>query len=460
MELAGRYDGNLVALLSAHQSLGAPQPVKLFGSAELKKKYLPLCAAGSISAFALTETNAGSDPANMSTTAELAPDGESYILKGEKLWCTNGTIADLLVVMARDLKTRKISAFVVETAWEGVTVEHRCRFQRLRALANGVIRFKNVRVPRENLIGQEGRRLKIALKTLNTGRLTIPAACTGVAKVCLDISRRWATERVQWGAPIGKHEAIAHKLADMAATVFALDAVTQLASRMADMKNRDIRLEAAAAKELASVMCWQIADNAMQICGGRGYETERSLAQRGDKPVSIQRLMRDARINRIFEGSSEIMHLFAARQAVDKHLQTAGLLIDPKKKLGEKLAAFPRIALFYAKWYLGQHLGWGHWPRYADFGPFATHMRFLDRRSRKLARQVFHGMVVHGAKLERKQAFLFHLVDIGLELFAVAASISKACTMVAPSDPRSAEAIELADLFCRNARRRIDVLFR
>jgi alkylation response protein AidB-like acyl-CoA dehydrogenase len=458
MKLVGSVDGNLAALLSAHQSIGVPQPLKVFGSKKLKKKYLPRCARGEISAFALTEPDVGSDPARLGTTAVRTPEGD-YVINGTKLWCTNGTIADLLVVMARDPETAKISAFVVETDWPGVEVVTRCRFMGLKALANAVIDFTNVRVPAENLIGEEGRGLKIALTTLNDGRLMIPNGAVGSAKLCLEICRTWASEREQWGKPIGKHEAITHMIADMAATGFAMEAISDLATAMADTGRHDIRLEAAACKEWNSLKGWQIIDDTMQIRGGRGYETEESLANRGEEPIGVERMMRDFRINRIFEGSSEIMHLFMAREAVDKHLQVAGDLVDPRKTFGQKLAAFLKTIPFYATWYPSRWLGWGRWPRYAEFGPLATHMRFVNRKARKLAREIFHGMTVYQARMQNKQGFLFRTVDIANELFAMAASVSRAQAMQAAGDPDGRRAAELADLFCRGSRRTVESLF-
>jgi alkylation response protein AidB-like acyl-CoA dehydrogenase len=459
MQMVGSYDGNVAALLSAHQSIGLPQPLKLFGTPDQKKKYLPRCASGAISAFALTEPHVGSDPASLSTTAELR--GDFYVLNGEKLWCTNGTLAELLVVMARDPATKKISCFIVETASAGVKIEHRCRFMGLRALANGVVSFRDVQVPRENLIGEEGKGLKIALITLNTGRLTLPATTAGLAKLCLKICRGWSGERKQWGVPIWKHEAIAHKIAEMASTAFAMDSVSRLASAMADRGGYDIRLEAAAAKEWNTVRAWEIVDETLQIRGGRGYERESSLEGRGEFPVPVERLMRDARINLIFEGSSEIMHLFMAREAVDKHLQVAGAIIDPKKGTGEKLSALPAILGYYAKWYPPLWLrGLSSSSRFSDWGKLAPHLRFVERSCRKLARQSFHGMAIYQAKMERKQGFLFRCVDVVMELFAMAATISHARRLLDERDPQAERARELADLFCRGSRRRVERLFR
>jgi alkylation response protein AidB-like acyl-CoA dehydrogenase len=459
MTLLGSVDANLTALLSAHQSIGVPQPLRLFGSEELKAKYLPRIARGAVTGFALTEANVGSDPARLATTAELSADGTHYLLNGEKLWCTNGTIAELLVVMARDPRTDAISAFVVETSWAGVEVTHRCRFMGLRALANAALRFTDVRIPVENLIGKEGRGLKIALTTLNTGRLSLPAAVVGGAKVALELARKWAAARVQWGQEIGKHEAIAHKLSELAATTYAMESLSDLVQSLADRPGYDIRLEAAAAKEWNTVRAWRLLDEVMQIRGGRGYETARSLEARGEAPVAVERWMRDCRINIIFEGSSEIMHLFMAREAVDKHLQVAGGLIDPKVPAGKKLALLPRVAAFYGSWYPGLWLRGLVAPRFGEFGELAGHLRFVDRASRRLARAIFRGMVVFGAKAERKQAFLFRLVDIANELLAMAASVSRAEALRRAGRPEAAACTRMADHFCRRSRRTVAALF-
>lgn len=456
---------SLGALLSAHQSIGVPEPLKLAGTPEQKKKFLPRCAAGAISAFLLTEPDVGSDPARLASTATPIDDGQAYELDGVKLWTTNGVVAELLVIMARVPKSEGrrggISAFVVEADSPGITVERRNKFMGLRGIENGVTRLHRVRVPRENLIGSEGDGLKIALTTLNAGRLSIPASATGSSKWALKIAREWSGERVQWGKPLAEHEAVARKLSFIAATVYALDAVLELSAQMADEGRNDIRIEAALAKLWSSEMACVIADEVMQIRGGRGYETAESLAARGERAVPVEQALRDLRINRIFEGSSEIMRLLIAREAVDAHLAAAGDLAKPDTGLRQKAAAAVGASGFYAKWLPQLVFGEGQRPRaYHEFGPLATHLRFIERSSRKLARNTFYGMARWQAKLEQRQGFLGRVVDIGAELFAMSAACVHAESQRAADPVVGQQAYELAEAFCAQATLRVEALFR
>ena len=453
-------------MLSAHQSIGVPQPVVLFGTEEQKQRYLPRCARGEISAFLLTEPDVGSDPARLTTTAVPSADGSEYVLNGVKLWATNGVIADLLVVMARvpkgDGHRGGITAFVVEAAAAGITVERRNAFMGLRGLENSVTRFHDVQVPAAGRVGAEGQGLKIALTTLNTGRLALPASCAATGKLALKIAREWSRERVQWGRPIGEHEAVAKQISFIAATTYAMEAVLELSSQLADDKRNDIRIEAALAKLYCSEMASKIADELVQVRGGRGYETASSLAARGERGVPAEQLLRDMRINRIFEGSSEIMRLFIAREAVDAHLSAAGELIDPQLPPARRARAAARAGGFYARWLPTLVTGEGQRPgAYGEFGPLATHLRYVERASRKLARVTFYGMARWQGRLEQKQGFLGRIVDIGAELFAMSAACVRAQLDATDTSGtgRAAVASELADLFCAQARMRAEELF-
>ncbi|MGW4096473.1 acyl-CoA dehydrogenase family protein [Mycobacterium sp. NPDC004974] len=455
LTLVGSVHPALGALLSAHQSIGVPQPVSMFGTAEQKRTWLPRCTR-EISAFLLTEPDVGSDPARLHATA--TPDGDDYLLNGVKLWTTNGVIADLLVVMAQvppsDGHRGGITAFVVEADTPGIVVTNRNAFMGLRGIENGLTKLTDVRVPAANRIGREGEGLKIALTTLNVGRLSLPAVCTGSAKWSLKIAREWSKERVQWGRPVGEHDAVAGKVAFIAATAYGIESMVELAGELADAGRTDIRIEAALAKLYGSEMAWLIADELVQIRGGRGFETAESLAARGERGVPVEQVLRDMRINRIFEGSTEIMHLMLAREAVDAHLSVAGDIIDPEADLRHKAKAAAQAGRFYARWLPTLVTGKGQLPTsFTEFGPLAEHLRYVERASRKLARSTFYAMSRWQGRLEHKQRFLGRIVDIGAELFAMTA----ACVRARSGAPDSA--VDLADAFCRQSRARAERLF-
>lgn len=467
--LLASYCGNLAALVSAHQSIGVPQPLILFGTEEQKKRFLPRVAGGEISAFALTENGVGSDPARMQTRAEPTPDGSAFILNGEKLWCTNGIKAGAIVVMAKTppkvvngREREQVTAFLLDMDTPGVEIVQRCHFMGLHALYNAVVRFHNVRIPRENILLAEGKGLRVALTTLNTGRLTLPAACTGMSKRCLAISRRWAAERVQWGAPIGQHAAIADKIARMAAVTFAMESMTLYTARLVDRdKHADVRLEAAMCKLWASERSWECVDATMQIRGGRGYETAQSLAARGEEPVPVERFFRDSRINTIFEGSSEIMRLFIAREALDPHLKIGGPMMNTQLPPSQRVQAFLKASTFYARWYGALHAPVGKESGWND--RLVPSMRWAHRATRRLARSLFHAMAMHGPALERQQVLLGRFVDIGTELFAMATTASRAQALAELRRGKGEEGelspVALAEYFCRLARERIEGLF-
>ncbi|MFG2085046.1 MULTISPECIES: acyl-CoA dehydrogenase family protein [unclassified Spirillospora] len=473
--VVGSVSPALGALLSAHQSIGVPQPVKLFGTPEQIDEWLPRCAK-QVSAFLLTEPDVGSDPARLRATA--VPDGDDYVLNGVKLWTTNGVIADLVVVMARVPKAEGrrggISAFVVDMSTPGITVENRNAFMGLRGIENGVTRFHDVRVPKANLIGKEGAGLKVALTTLNTGRLSLPAICAASGKWAARIAREWSKERVQWGRPVGEHEAVSRKIAFIAATAYAMEAMLDLSSQLADDERNDIRIEAALAKLWSSEMACRAADELIQVRGGRGYETAESLAARGERGVPAEQVLRDLRINRIFEGSTEIMHLLIAREAVDAHLSVAGDIIDPDASTGQKARAAAKAGGFYARWLPTLVTGAGQRPKsYAEFGALAKHLRYVERASRKLARSIFYAAGRWQGGLEQRQGFLGRMVDIGAELYAMSAVCVRAHADASadgplgsagrdgegPATAPGASAVLLADAFCRQSRVRVDELF-
>src|SRR5438445_752285 len=393
--LLGSWDGNVAALVSAHQSIGVAQPLLLFGTEEQKQKYLPRVAGG------------------------------------------------------------EISAFIVDVDTPGLEIIYRCRFMGLRALYNAVVKFTDVRVPRENIISKEGAGLRVALTTLNTGRLTLPAACVGLSKRLLEISRKWASERIQWGVPIGKHAAIAGKIAEMAGNVFAMEAMTFLTSSLLDRKAGDLRIETAMCKMWATETTWRIADDAMQVRGGRGYETAQSLAGRGEPAIGVERFLRDCRVNTIFEGSSEIMRLFIAREALDPHLKVGGAIFNTQLPMSDRAKAVFSSGKFYAGWYPRQWMPNGAGKIDNLHETLNGHVNYAARTSKRLARGLFHAMARFGPKLDREQLLLSRFGGLATELFAISATCSYAQWLLGQGKPAD-EILAVADYFCRSARMRID----
>jgi alkylation response protein AidB-like acyl-CoA dehydrogenase len=463
MAYIGSYCASTAVWLSAHQSIGVPQPLKVFGTKEQKEKYLPRLAKGAVSAFALTEPDVGSDPAKMITTATPSEDGSYYLINGEKLWITNGPAAELLVVMAKTpsimvkgKEKAQITAFVVESDTPGYEVAHHCSFMGIRGISNGLLRFTNMKVPAENVIGKTGEGLKIALTTLNTGRMTIPATSLAGGKAAMHFSLDWVNTRVQWGAPVGKHQSVGIRLANMSADTLAMDAINWLTCAFVDRGGVDIRLEAAMAKYFCTEVGWRIADDFLQVRGGSGYETAKSLGRRGKPPIPTERAMRDARISRIIEGTSEIMQLFIAREAMDTHMKRVMPIMMGK---GPKGKAIMEAIKFYVKWYPKTWLP----ARYAESKHLSAtnqdHLAYIGRTAKRLARSMFHTMAKYGAKLEYEQLILNTYVNIGTDLFTMAASLSRAEALLA-EDPKNEELQDLTDLYCRNARARISDAFR
>ena len=456
-----KYCGSTAATLSAHQSIGVPQPLKLFGTEEQKKKWLPRIAKGELSAFALTEPGAGSDPASMVTEAVKQEDG-SWVINGEKLWCTNGTLADLYVVMARTVSEdgrKGITAFVVEGRSEGLEVVHRCRFLGIRAIENGLIRFRNVKVPAENVILGEGKGLKLALTTLNDGRLGIPAVAAFVSKDVLDFSASWAKSRSQWGKSVGNHEAGAQKLADIAGQTYAMETLALYGAALSDRHSVDIRMEAATAKMWNSERSWEVADTAFQLRGGRGFETEKSVDGRAEVGFPMERVLRDTRINRIVEGTTDIMHLFIAREALDGHLRNAGGLFKKGATLLDKVKTIGKCALIYPKWYLANLIG----PIFDRFFQFddstAQHLNWVEKNTRRLALTLFHQMLIRGPKLEMRQLILARLVDIGAELAVMALVASRLQTEKDRKDPNFNHNSTVMEHFFKSRRAIVERLF-
>ena len=348
IEVLGGHCGSTALFVNAHHSIG-PRALVLFGTPAQQAKYLPKLSSGQwISAFALTEPLAGSDAANVQTTATPTPDGNGYLLNGEKRWITNGGIAQVLTVMARTpvpgSEKTKITAFVVTPDMPGFEVlEARMPKCGVRGTATARLAFRDMFVPSENVLGQLGKGLRVALTVLDFGRTTFGASCTGAAKFCLERATRHALARVQFQQPLAQFEMVKEKIAYMAAGAFAMEAATYQTAALIDAGEGDYMIETALLKVFSTEVLWRIINDCIQIFGGKAYFT--------DEPY--ERLMRDARINTIGEGANDVLRAFAALVGMrDVGLELQGVLEaakTPWRNLG-RLSSFAgqRIEAMFA----------------------------------------------------------------------------------------------------------------
>lgn len=463
--LCGSVDASLTVLLSAAQSIGIPEPLRLFGTEEQKAKYLPRLARGEISGFALTERNVGCDISKVETYAvRVHEQGNTagYRLTGDKFFITNSAkrdgefLSSLLIVIARivdrpeelrdDRAQKRYGAFIVETQWPGCSVT-RLRFEGVKGIYNGAPSFNDVYVPIENRLGSEEDGLRIALSTLTVGRLTLPAACLGGLKQCLSVMRWWAGTRVQWNKPIGQHNLIGEKLCRAAAYTLALEAVMTYCGAWANKKG-DLRLESAAAKILGSEWHWEVVNDLFQVRGGRGFMTVESQRKSGEVAIPAMRMLRDARINLVWEGTSEILRVWMARESLAPYIEQGIALLQGSPS--QRLAA----PLYFARMALRSCLPCWSPPRTSAMlgKEYGRWVRFIESSARSLTRSTIAATLRHRQSLHHKQLLLQQLVNTGLGLLPMAATIWYASQPEMKAKPGIRE---LATYFCEDMAERL-----
>jgi alkylation response protein AidB-like acyl-CoA dehydrogenase len=433
--LLGSHDASTTVLLSAHNSIGVAEPVKLVGTPEQKQRFLPRLAHGEISGFALTERNAGCDIWNLKSYAiPITEHGTivGYRLTADKLYTTNAPrgdnkfLASLLVVIAqivqaphelhRPKQDRRFGAFVVDTASPGCRCT-RLRFMGVHGIYNGEVHLRDVFVPVDDRLGEEGTGLRRALESLTVGRLSLPAACLGNLKKCLWLARLRAQQRVQYDRPIGEHTDIGSKLVRMASRVLALEALVTITGVWADARE-DVRLESAAAKILATEWLLESLLDLFRIYGGRAFETPDSLRVRGEIPVPVERMIRDALINVIWEGTNGILTLWIGREGLAEYFNHGKAFLD--RQIGDLLRATPFFTTVAAR-------SVNALSDYATSDTvhetYAAWDRFVSEKSRKLARTTLLATARHRHKLVPKQLLMRRLITASMDLFSLEALI-------------------------------------
>ena len=455
--LLGSHDAATTVLISAHNSIGVAEPVKLIGNREQQQRLLPRLARGDISGFALTETGAGCDIWDLKSYAiPIHENGVlvGYRLTGEKLYTTNAPrrhnefLASLLVVIAqivnhpdevtRPKSERRFGAFVVDTRTPGCRCI-RLNYMGVRGIYNGAVRFDNVFVQVADRLGDEGEGLRRALESLTVGRLTLPAACLGNLKQCLWLARLRAQQRIQYDRPIGEHTDIGSKIVRMASRTLALEALVTITGIWADTKI-DVRLESAAAKILATEWLLESVLDLFRIYGGRGFETSESLRLHGDLPAPVERMIRDSLINVIWEGTNGILTLWIGREGLAEYVSQGKAFLE--FQISEMAQSLPFFAKVAGRSFnrLPRIEGWP-----ASAAPESAWERFVTKKSRELAQKSLWAAVRHRQGLARKQLLTTRLVKAGMQLFAVESVL----WYVAQQDVRSHQLTEeLLQHFC------------
>ncbi|MBI4924991.1 MAG: acyl-CoA dehydrogenase family protein [Bdellovibrio sp.] len=416
MEEISGHDGSVAVTLGAHQSIGF-KALMLFGTEEQKKKYLPRLASGQlIACYCLTEPGSGSDAASIKTKATLSSDATHYILNGSKLWITNGGIASFLTVFAKTEvtdgkgeKKEKVTCFMVELPIDGVSVGPKEDKLGIRHTWTNEIHFENVKIPIANVLGGVGHGFKVAMGVLNHGRLGLAAGCMGGAKKCLETSIIHANERVQFQKKIGEFGMIQEKIGRMMTNIYAAESMVYMTTSLIDRKNIDYSIESAITKVFATEVLWECADENVQIWGGAGFMKE----------YPYERWLRDARINRIFEGTNEILRAFIALSGMQGPGQTLAGLAEAIKYPLKGLGPVSDFVLRKIKRsVVGETITKAHPELHKltsmieEYVPeFATQVEVLLRR--------------HGSKIHLRQFAQKRIADIAIDLYAMSCVLSR-----------------------------------
>ncbi|MFT4623110.1 MAG: acyl-CoA dehydrogenase family protein 9 [Myxococcota bacterium] len=450
LQQIGKHDASVAVTIGAHSSIGM-RGLLLFGTDEQKARFLPALATGEqIAAFCLTEPGAGSDAASVRTTA--VRDGDEWVLNGTKLWITNGGIADFFTVFAKTgdaEERRRMSAFIVTRDMPGVTIGPHEDKMGLRASSTTSVYFDDVRVPAANLLGEEDAGFKVAMQILNSGRTGLGGGCVGGMKRMLELATGHAKERVQFGVPIAQFGMIKGKIGQMVVDCYAAESAVNIVNGLIDRGHDEYAVEAAISKVFASEALWRSADEALQIAGGTGFMRE----------YPYERVVRDSRINRIFEGTNEVLRLFIAlttmnevgRELKDLGASLSGIFDDPIKGFG--------VLSGYAQRRASMATGLGS--QAAAFSGVVPELReeaaAYERATRRLASAVDRVLRKHGKNIIGKQFASKRLADAMIDMFVLGCVISRVSTAIADQGAGAVEReIDILRVFQRQALERVE----